>query len=78
MSRFVDDYYLRWAGLGDKSTKALIDSQLSHSIEASASFVHQKYNISLAVNNLLDEVIYDNYEIQLPGRSYALKLRYSF
>ena len=77
-SRFVHEYYLEWEGPGNPDDKQLIDSQLTHGIEASASFSHQTYNVSLAVNNLLNEDVYDNYDIQKPGRSYALKLRYSY
>ncbi len=77
-SRYVYEYFLEWESAGDSSDKQLIDSQLTHAIEASASFIHQTYNVSFAVDNLLDEDVYDNYNIQKPGRSYALKLRYNY
>ena len=77
-SRFVHEYYLKWDYSGNPDDKDLVDAQITHDIEASASFLHQTYNISLAINNLLNEDIYDNYRIQKPGRSYALKLRYNY
>ena len=77
-SRFVHEYYLWWEVSGNPDEKDLIDTQIAHDLEVSASFLHQTYNVSLAVNNLLNEDVYDNYRIQKPGRSYALKLRYNY
>lgn len=76
-SRYVYEYYLHWENYGSDD-KSIIDSQLSHDVEASAVLSHGSYNISFAINNITDKEIYDNYRIQKPGRNYVLKLRYSY
>jgi outer membrane cobalamin receptor len=35
-----------------------------------------KYNVAFNISNIFDEDIYDNYNIQKPGRAFYIKLRY--
>lgn len=77
-SRYVHEFYLNWVESGDKETKDIIASQLAHDIEVAAQFLYETLNVSFAINNLTDEELYDNYQIQKPGRSVALKLRYNY
>lgn len=72
---FVHDYYLYWAVDGDPSLKNSIPSQFVNHL--GASLFHYKSGVSLAfdVNNVFDRRIYDNFNVQLPGRTYSVKLR---
>lgn len=73
---YVEEYYLGWSRYGNVEGKAVIPQQSSHSIEASYSLENGKYNISLECRNFTDEVLYDKYRLQKPGRAFYLKLRY--
>ncbi|NIJ44442.1 outer membrane receptor protein involved in Fe transport [Wenyingzhuangia heitensis] len=74
---FVNEYYLGWARYGNADDKATIPQQLSHNFEIAYSLKNNKYNISFECRNLTDEILYDKYRLQKPGRAFYLKLRYS-
>jgi outer membrane cobalamin receptor len=76
-SHYVEQYFLYSEDSGDKDYKREIPSQLTHDIDISYSMVHDKYNIGFTANNIFDETVFDNYNIQKPGRAYYLKFRYS-
>jgi len=77
-TNYVHEYYLLWENLGYQSSKAVIDTQLTHDLELRYAMDNGSYNISATVSNLFDETVYDNYGIQKPGRAYYLKFRYSY
>ncbi|MFD2969449.1 TonB-dependent receptor domain-containing protein [Sphingobacterium bambusae] len=74
--QFVNDYSLSWSKLGDKSTKDYIPAQWLHNIALTYSFGMNKYNVTIEGRNLTDEIAYDMFKLQKPGRSYAIKFRY--
>src|SRR5690606_34372149 len=69
-TNYVKDFFLSWENLGDPSTKNIIPSQLTHHLEAEYSLKDGKYNLSASINNLWDEAVYDNFNIQKPGRAF--------
>jgi outer membrane receptor protein involved in Fe transport len=73
---FVDTYYLKWPSLGYSWDKNEIPSQLSHDITLGYSLKNGRYNISAECRNITDSELYDNFMMQKPGRSFAVKLRY--
>lgn len=75
---FVEAYYLSWKKLGNKESKNIIPRQNSHDLELVYSLDHGKYNIALEIRNLTDELLYDKFYLQKPGRAFYLKLRYAF
>ncbi|SHG12948.1 TonB-dependent receptor [Pedobacter caeni] len=75
---FVGKFYLRWPSNGSQSTKAEIPHQISHNANMVYTMAKGKYNLSLECFNLADKVLYDNYSLQRPSRSFALKVRYFF
>ncbi|MEH6447728.1 MAG: TonB-dependent receptor [Oleispira sp.] len=77
-TNYVHEYYLHWENLGNKSDKAIIDTQLTHDLELRYAMSHGTYNVSFSATNISDQTVYDNYNIQKPGRSYYLKFRYSY
>lgn len=76
--RFVDEYFLIWENLGNPGGKHTIPAQLVQDASVEYGFHDGTYNISLAVENLFDQTIFDNYNIQKPGRSFSVKVRYFF
>ncbi len=73
---YVEEYYLKWPSLGGSRDKNTIDQQVSHNISATYSLKDGKYNISLECRNFTDSQLYDNFELQKPGRAFYVKLRY--
>lgn len=68
-------FYLTWEGYGSLDTKATIPTQHVHNASITCSFRKERYNISLECNNLSDRLLYDNYMLQKPGRSFFCKFR---
>jgi len=73
---WVEAYFLSWPSLGSRNSKAVIPEQLSHHISLGYSLKGGTYNIYAECNNLTDELLFDNYMLQKPGRSFTLKFRY--
>ncbi len=73
---YVQQYYLSFPGLGAKASKKVIPEQLSHDIALGYSMQDGRYSIVLECSNLTDELLYDNYRLQKPGRAFSLKFRY--
>ncbi|TKC64017.1 TonB-dependent receptor [Pedobacter hiemivivus] len=75
-TQYVHWFYLNWESRGSKESNNKIPQQLSHNAALSYSFQNGKYNISAECINLTDELTYDNFRLQKPGRSFFMKLRY--
>ncbi len=75
-TNYVHSYFLLSESGGNSSNKFDIPSQLTHDIDIDYSFAAGKYNVALTVNNILDEAVFDNFNIQKPGRAFYLKFRY--
>lgn len=74
---FVEQYFLSWAELGSTDTKKVIPMQTSHNIELTYSLADGKYNIAVECRNFTDELLYDRFYLQKPGRAFYFKLRYA-
>ena len=74
--RYINLFFRDWQGEGGRDIK--IPTQLSHDIDITYAIQNGKYNISFSVKNITDEILYDNYSLQKPGRSFFIKLRYFF
>jgi outer membrane receptor protein involved in Fe transport len=75
-TQYVHWFYLNWESRGSKESNNKIPQQLSHNASLSYSFQNGKYNVSAECINLTDELTYDNFRLQKPGRSFFMKLRY--
>lgn len=75
--QYVHWYYLSWEGLGIKQSKDFIPSQTVHSAILGYSWKKDKYNVSFEVRNLTNELCYDNFRLQKPGRAFYVKYRMS-
>lgn len=76
-SRYVDEYPLQSYEQGSAQQRKMIPSQFAQNFETNYSFQQNKYNISLLISNLTDARLYDNFNIQQPGRAYYVKFRYA-
>jgi outer membrane receptor protein involved in Fe transport len=73
--RYVHAFFRDWESEGGD---IIIPQQLSHDLSLLYSFRNGRYNLAVEVLNLADEMLYDNYSLQKPGRSFSVKFRYSF
>ncbi len=71
---YVHWFYLSWAAFGTNESKAVIPTQTTTNIGVVWSFNNHGQSIALSCNNVFDEVNYDNYRLQKPGRSVFCKL----
>lgn len=72
--QYVHEYFRSWQSEGAKRT---IPEQLSHDVSATFSFGKKKYNVAFEIANLTNRLLYDNFSLQKPGRSFSIKFRYS-
>ncbi|MDR3226983.1 MAG: TonB-dependent receptor plug domain-containing protein [Prevotellaceae bacterium] len=72
---YVHSFFRDWKSEGGD---IIIPMQLSHDLNITYTLKNGKYNISLEIKNITDEILYDNYSLQKPGRSFSVKLRYFF
>lgn len=56
--------------------KFFIPQYLTHTISVEQSFKHGRYTITSEVNNITDQIIINNFNQPLAGRTFRLKLRY--
>ena len=74
---YVHAFYLRWASQGDKALgKDDVPTQFGHDANITYTFANGKYNIAIEGRNLADNLLYDNFSLQKPSRSFSLKFRY--
>jgi outer membrane receptor protein involved in Fe transport len=73
--RYIHSFLRSWLSEGANRT---IPMQLSHDLNLTYILKNGKYNVSFEVKNIADEMLYDNYSLQKPGRSFMIKLRYFF
>lgn len=73
---FVGKFFLDWESLGNQNTKATLPQQVYHDFNLSYTLQDGRYNVAFEARNITDAMLYDNFSLQKPGRSFALKLRY--
>ncbi len=69
-------YYRSWEGFATANSLATIPRQLVHNVMLSYSMQKGRYNASLECRNLTDQLVYDNFRLQKPGRAVFFKLRF--
>lgn len=75
-TQYVQWFYLYWKSEGNIRGNSVIPTQYIHNAVLSYSREKGKYNVSLECRNLTNNLAYDNFRLQKPGRSVAVKLRY--
>jgi len=75
-TQYINWFYLTWESKGNPNGKSDIPTQFVHNAALSYSIQNGRYNISAECRNLTDQLTYDNFRLQKPGRSFSLKIRY--
>ncbi|KAA0992849.1 TonB-dependent receptor [Dyadobacter aurulentus] len=75
-TQYVNWFYLTWEAFGNVNGKSTIPTQVIHNASLSYSFKNGRYNVSGECRNLTDDLAFDNFRLQKPGRAFSLKLRY--
>lgn len=73
--QYVHAFFRSWQSEG---AKLVIPRQVSHDASLTYAIQNGRYNISLEANNFTNALLYDNFSLQKPGRSFAVKFRYFF
>ncbi len=76
-TQYIQNYSVNWSKLGDKTTNDYIPTQFIHNAALTYSLQSGKYNITLEGRNLANEIAYDDFKLQKPGRSFYIKFRYA-
>lgn len=72
---YVHWYFFTWEAFGRKSSKAIIPTQWVADAHVAWSFGHGRYSLSCESTNIFNQLVYDNYLLQRPGRGVYGKLR---
>lgn len=75
-TQYVHWFYLTWEAYGNKAGKSTIPDQYIHNASISNSWKNGRYNISLECRNFTDNLAFDNFRLQKPGRAFSIKIRY--
>lgn len=71
----IHKFYKDWQNEnGDIS----VPKQFSHDINLTYTLKDGMFNFALEAKNITDELLYDNFYLQKPGRSFTIKFRYFF
>lgn len=74
---YVKEFYLNYKNIAtlnpDKNT---IPTQFLNNVGATFSTKNKKHNINLSVQNLFNQVAFDNFKQQKPGRAFYFKYRF--
>ena len=73
--RYVHRFFRSWASEG---AKLYVPEQWSQDANLMYAIQDGRYTVSLEVNNFTNAMLYDNYSLQKPGRSFSIKFRYVF
>ncbi|MDQ6480029.1 carboxypeptidase-like regulatory domain-containing protein [Dyadobacter sp. LHD-138] len=75
-TQYVHWFYLTWEAFGSKASKSTIPDQYIHNASISNSWDNGRYNLSLECRNFTNNLAFDNFRLQKPGRAFSVKLRY--
>lgn len=73
---YVHPFYLYWPSRGTSDGKYDVPSQLAHDANIVYSLKNGKYNVAVECKNITNDMLFDNFSLQKPGRGFYLKLRY--
>ena len=74
---YVDEFYLGYEKLANLNPdKNTIPTQFLNNIGATFSTKDKKHNISIDVRNVFNELAFDNFREQKPGRAFYFKYRF--
>jgi len=75
-TQYINWFYLTWESKGNPNGKSDIPTQFVQNASLSYSLKNGRYNLSGECRNLTNQLTYDNFKLQKPGRSFSVKFRY--
>jgi outer membrane receptor protein involved in Fe transport len=75
-TQYINWFYLTWESKGNPNGKSDIPTQFVQNASLSYSMKNGRYNLSGECRNLTNQLTYDNFKLQKPGRSFSVKFRY--
>lgn len=72
---YIHKFYKEWQSEGGKIS---VPEQVSHDVNLTYTLKEGRYNFAFEAKNITDELLYDNFYLQKPGRSFTFKFRYFF
>ncbi|WP_143872598.1 TonB-dependent receptor [Catenovulum sediminis] len=73
---YVGQFFYQWESSGSKSTKFQVPTQATHDLDIEYAFKNDAYRVSFSTRNIFDKAVYDNFNIDKPGRAFYIKFRY--
>lgn len=74
-ANYVHEYFLFWAVDGNEDLKNTIPTQFVQNVGASFSHPKNNWTITAEMTNINDEKVFDNFNVQRPGRAFYITLR---
>ena len=75
---FVKEFYLGYSFTATAFNKNTIPEQLTNDLGVTASTINEKYSVSIQATNIFNQRVFDNFNIQKPGRAIFARIRYNF
>ena len=75
---YVKEFYLGYAFIATAFDKNTIPEQLTNDLGLTISSINERYSLSIQATNIFNQRVFDNFNIQKPGRAIFAKIRYNF
>ena len=75
---YVKEFYLGYAFIATAFDKNTIPEQLTNDLGVTISSINERYSLSIQATNIFNKRVFDNFNIQKPGRAIFAKIRYNF
>lgn len=76
-SSYIHAFHFDWSVIGNQN-KPVIPAQFINDVSASYRFANQRTTIAVDGRNIFNTLAFDNFAVQRPGASVAVKLSYRF
>ena len=73
--RYVHWFYLTWEGYGALKAKSTIPTQWISNASVNYSWCNDRYSLTFNCDNLFDNIVYDKYKLQKPGREFSIRFK---
>ncbi|WP_198314230.1 TonB-dependent receptor [Alkalitalea saponilacus] len=76
-SAYINEFHFDWSIIGNQN-KPIVPSQFLNDVSISYLFPGEKLTLSLDGKNIFNEMAFDNFAVQRPGRTLSAKIAYAF
>lgn len=74
---YVEEFFLGYEKIAKKAPKNIIPRQFINSLGITVSTKNKKHHINFEVKNLYNQIAFDNFNQQKPGRAFYFKYRFA-